>query len=427
MSRDVFDAELGYAISAENGDRQVYILSGTAVPDGTSGKQSEAPIGSLYVRSGTGELYQKIANAGAPADYEINGAGVTLDQLSWRNEKVRFATNDTLTAGTFDITTLTDNDDMVIGDINVGEYAIGDLDGVPALFEITAKPAGNTITIAAAGQAIANNDTFMVQQYLPDVSGQENLAIVHIPTAGSAGIKIADVDWSIATGIVLSGGYAAASGDVTAGDTVEAAIQKLDGVNDAQDSVLGVTQGDTNLGTFTGDIISDNGSVKAGMQELETELVDTRDNVDDLITLSGVAENSTNLGAFTAPADFLLTATETIKSALQKVADYLFGIKVTQTTGVQASTVVDSVAHATYKRVQWIVEVFETATPANREGFVIDALTDGTSVDDSKYAKLKLGGGIGAAAVVAINGANMELSVSATPSCTVNVRRITVI
>lgn len=378
MSRDLFDAEIGYAVSAENGDRLALIISGTSAPDGTSGKQSEAPIGSIYMHSGNGDVYKKIANAGAAADWSALG-DVTIDELNWRNEKVRFATVDTIAAGSVDVLALSDNDDLVYGDVAVGEYIIGDIDGSPALFEVTATPGTPNITVAAAGQAIASNDTFVVQQYLPDPSGQENAAIVHIPVAGSPGIKISDFDWALATGITVSGGYAASSGDPTAGDTVEVVLQKLDGNNDAQDTLLGTSQGDLNLGSFS------------------------------------------------APGSFLLTATETVKSALQKVADYLFGVKVTQTTGVTTTTACDSIPHATYNRVQWLIEVFETGTPANREAFVMDALTDGTNVDDNLYGKLSLGSKISGLTIeAAINGANLELEVTATPSCTVNVRRLTV-
>ena len=74
MARDLLNAELGLGIFAENGDDALSaIISGTAVPDGVSGQQGSAPIGSLYLRSGTGELYQKVANGGAPSDWELNG------------------------------------------------------------------------------------------------------------------------------------------------------------------------------------------------------------------------------------------------------------------------------------------------------------------------------------------------------------------
>lgn len=379
MSRVFFGLEKGVDIYAENGALLSRLLSGTAAPDGL-GDQSSAPIGSLYIRSGTGELYQKIANAGNSSDYQLNGSASAVVG-KWREETVSVVTNDTQGAGTRDVVASPFTDDsgtaLPVGAFIVGEYIISDADGTPALLEITAV-AGDDVTFAAAADPLVAEDTFVCRHYLPDPDGGENRALVNYN--GTVVVKLSDIDWSIATGINLSGSYAAASGNVAPNDTVEAAIAKLDGVNDNQDTLLGTAQG------------------------------------------------ATNLGAFATPGSFLLTATETVKSALQKLADYLFGIKVTQTSGITASTVVDSLAHATYKKVSWHVEVFVTGTPANRESFIIDALTDGTNVDDTKYAKLKLGAVIaGLTSSVAISGANLQLSIASTPSVTVNVRRITVI
>jgi len=55
MARDLFRVEKGLGIEDVNGNGLVEFLSGIAVPDGL-GDQAAAPIGSLYVRSGAGEL-----------------------------------------------------------------------------------------------------------------------------------------------------------------------------------------------------------------------------------------------------------------------------------------------------------------------------------------------------------------------------------
>jgi hypothetical protein len=426
MARNFYGIEKGLDIYAENGSLQVRLLSGSAAPDGL-GDQSSAPIGSLYIRNTTGELYQKVANAGNSADYQLNGASSAVVG-KWRGETVSVVTGATQGAGVRDMVASPFSDDdgtpLPIGTYVVGQYVISGAGGTPVLLEIT-DVTGDDVTFALASNPLVAEDTFVCKNYLPDPNGGENRALVNYN--GSVIVKLSDIDWQIATGINLSGSYAAASGNVAAADTVEAAIAKLDGVNDNQDSLLGTAQGAVNLGTFTGATIPDSSTVKGALQSLETAHEEVDQNVNDLITLSGVAENSVNLGAFAAAGSFLLGATETIKSALQKLADYLFGLKVTQTVGVTTITVVDSLAHATYKKVSWHVEVFVTGTPANRESFIVDALTDGTNVDDTKYAKLKLGANIaGLASSVAINGANLELRIVSTPSVTVNVRRITV-
>ena len=73
-------------------------------------------------------------------------------------------------------------------------------------------------------------------------------------------------------------------------------------------TLTGVSKDSGNLGTFTGSTIADSSTVKAAIQALETSLetkaasavvTEIDGNVDDLITLTGVAENQTGLGTFT--------------------------------------------------------------------------------------------------------------------------------
>ena len=95
-------------------------------------------------------------------------------------------------------------------------------------------------------------------------------------------------------------------------------------------TLTGVAKDSVNFGTFTGSTITDNQTLKAILQLLETA-VETKasttsvtaqglvvteidDNVDDLITLSGVAENTTGLGTFTGST---ISDGSTIKAALQ--------------------------------------------------------------------------------------------------------------
>ena len=88
-------------------------------------------------------------------------------------------------------------------------------------------------------------------------------------------------------------------------------------------TLTGVAKDSANLGTFTGSTIADSSTVKAAIQALETALelkaatsvvteIDT--NVDDLITLSGVAENASGLGTFTGST---ISDASTVKDALQ--------------------------------------------------------------------------------------------------------------
>lgn len=442
MALDLFRVEKGFEITGENESSGLQILKGSSAPGGDAGEQDDAPIGSLYLRS-NGQLYTKTADTNAVSDWEEK-TSANLSNLSWRSELVRAATNDTLTAGNTDPSTWTDNDSGIDDtDFAVGEYVIGDVDGTPALWEITAISSPN-ITLAAAGDPLAANDTFVVQKYLPDTpAGQENAAIVTYD--GTNAIKIADFDWALATGINLSGGYTPGSGNITSADTVESAIQKLDGNNDAQDSVLGTSQGATNLGTFTGTTITDNTSVKGALQELETEVelkadqtvVDEIDqNVDDLITLSGVAENSTDLGSFTGDT---IPDNQTIKQALQALETAYENVapgKEIEATGITTISTVDEIAVDNGDMAEWEVVVIDETTPNKKEFMKVTALHDGTSsadatdVDYSKNTKLKTNGGVSFNLTVDLNGTGasqtMRLRVSAGSAVTVRARMTSV-
>ena len=88
-------------------------------------------------------------------------------------------------------------------------------------------------------------------------------------------------------------------------------------------TLTGVSKDAANLGSFTGSTISDNSTLKAALQLLETSLetkatsavvTEIDGNVDDLISLSGVAENATGLGTFTGST---ISDGANIKDALQ--------------------------------------------------------------------------------------------------------------
>lgn len=90
-------------------------------------------------------------------------------------------------------------------------------------------------------------------------------------------------------------------------------------------TLSGVAANSSNLGTFTGTTIADSETVKGALQDLEdgvelkadsSVVTEIDANVDDLITLSGVAENATDLGTFTGTT---IADSSTVKAALQSL------------------------------------------------------------------------------------------------------------
>ena len=109
-------------------------------------------------------------------------------------------------------------------------------------------------------------------------------------------------------------------------------------VNDVPNEITaltGVALDAVNLGAFSGSTISDNVTIKAALQALETAveaaeessvITEIDGNVNDLITLSGVAENTTNLGTFTGS---IIADNETVKGAIQDLEDQAGNITLT--------------------------------------------------------------------------------------------------
>jgi hypothetical protein len=86
---------------------------------------------------------------------------------------------------------------------------------------------------------------------------------------------------------------------------------------------VGIVDGDTNLGTFAGSTITDGATVKGALEDLEaavesndTDIAELDANQSDLIALSGVAENAQNLGDFDGVT---ISANRNIKQALQEL------------------------------------------------------------------------------------------------------------
>ena len=114
---------------------------------------------------------------------------------------------------------------------------------------------------------------------------------------------------------------AALNDDASAASNLTGLINANETHIDNMATLTGVAKDATNLGTFSGDTIPDNRTVKAALQEVETAFEESDANTDSLISLSGVAENATVFNPDGGDADFTgttLAGTDlTIKSALQ--------------------------------------------------------------------------------------------------------------
>ena len=114
---------------------------------------------------------------------------------------------------------------------------------------------------------------------------------------------------------------AALNDDASAASTLTGLINANETHIDNMATLTGVAKDSVNLGSFSGNTIPDNRTVKAALQEVETAFEEADANTDSLISLSGVAENATVFNPDGGDADFTgttLAGTDlTVKSALQ--------------------------------------------------------------------------------------------------------------
>jgi hypothetical protein len=70
MARNLFKAELGFAIRDTNSDTGTDILQGAGAPPGTSGVTDAAAIGSLWMDRTNGVLYEKKTSTSSATDWK---------------------------------------------------------------------------------------------------------------------------------------------------------------------------------------------------------------------------------------------------------------------------------------------------------------------------------------------------------------------
>lgn len=377
MSQGYFGAGKGYDIHDDDGSLLFRLMYSTSAPVGT-GEQADAPIGSLLARS-NGELYQKVANAGAPADWELNGSSSAVVG-SWR-KPLKALTNDTVTAGVArDLVASPFADDetplLTAADFTVGDFIVADADGTPVLLEVTAVSAPNvTFSTPVSEPALSANDTFLVENYLPDSPGaQEGYAISNYN--GSIMVKIGDIDWDFATGINISSGYTAQNGSISSADSVESAIEKLDGNQQDLTSAVGVAQGDVDMGTYTGTLLNDNESAKQNIQQLETEAEALRSSI-------GGSAGDTDMGTYTGDIISDNVDQRQVNQELETAIEANQPKQFQGTIAQNTPTTVDTVLCDEIQKVRWAIVARDQGTRSALHSYEVTGLHNGHSTSDA--------------------------------------------
>ena len=176
-------------------------------------------------------------------------------------------------------------------------------------------------------------------------------------------------------------------------------------------TLTGVAKDSANLGTFTGSTITDNGTIKAVLQELETALelkaassvvTEIDGNVDDLITLSGVAENAQGLGTFTGST---ISDASTIKDALQDLETAVEGAQAGSAVADRTKTETGDADTTHY--VTFVADDNSTATAETvytDGGITYNPATNLLTIGTGNLTTLQLGG-------VAVTSTAAELNI----------------
>jgi hypothetical protein len=168
-------------------------------------------------------------------------------------------------------------------------------------------------------RAIVAGDTFIVEMdLLAGTDAQETQAIYHIE-AGTpkVALKIGDLDWEAATGISIAAGYTRGAGGATVvtGDSVQAAVEKLDG-----NIELNKTDAATALSTAIATEVSDRNSaissaIATEVSDRNAAILSSQNAQDAKLASVAAAEGASLVGV--NDVDGLYAAT-TVESALKE-------------------------------------------------------------------------------------------------------------
>ncbi len=294
-----------------------------------------------------------------------------------------------------------------------------------AFFEWDGTTWVDTTEVLAAFEAVAVRFDF-----LDTAAGQQDGAAYMMNEGSTEIIKIADFDLETAASIKLNTPYSPASGDVDGTDSIQEAIQKLDGNNDAQDLVLGTLQGATHLGTLSLAVVADDSTVKNAVEALDNAVADNAAYVGRDVSVDDAMPSFSGLAGNEMPIDYVPSKVTdgdnlTLSVAkLDKAISEATGATAHETTtaNVTTATVVSNYPVAGNVGAKFFVFAWDGA--GNRYASEVYVLHNGTTVDFTEYGILMVGTPGLLSLSAAINTGNLELT--ATPEAgtfTVKVQR----
>lgn len=461
MSLSFFRIERGLEL-----DDSVQYLQGTGVP-GAAGDTSLAPVGSVYTDNTDGSLWTKIA-AGvgtnrwqrmASETYVNNAMGATV---SWREPVVvRDNVATTLPTGTptspiiVDGVSITDGQRVLFSALTGGAgkniYVYNQTTGVFAE-DLNQESSGDSTYVSggtSAGRTYVYNGTNWVQSdqtsldeegfirafigkgatgsELPDYSSNN-----FVVDSSSLETAIGRLDQQLGLNVSL-GNY------VSPANTLNANIQALDTalganvlagnhISPANSVNANISALDLQVGPelLVGNHYAANTVLSSAIQALDNQLGPDVVNGSFVLAANTTHQNiqalDSAIGASVTNVGVILS-TNSVNQNIQALGNELSATaQQTSVTNVTSVQTIDSVAAGAAK---WLVRVELAANPADVYATEVYAVSNGSTVDFTRYGTLRLGTNIPGLVVSAdLNAGSIRLRVASTGAVNVEARRV---
>ena len=416
MALDLFRVTQGLNIELDDLSKNASVLVGDGLPGGDASYEDAAPIGSIFLRtdaeSNSLQLYYKHSTANnSSADWKVTASQDYVDAvaqgLSWREPvlvhdattyaDITAAETAANVGDTVDGITITAGSRILFSDLTTGNDNVYIVSGSSGAWTFT-----EDTNAATDGDALlVQQGTYAEQQWVFDGTSWVQFG------SGAAAAELGYIRTFI--------GKTGPGSELPTYSSTEIV---------AQSSNLETAIGALDAAAGTGEITNDGGNYSlsddmswaaAGTLTITSALDELNEGIGDA-TFTSSGTNITN-------GDSANTSINNLNEAIIPLQEQSLEISGTQSATVL--TTMDTIPVAEATQVKWMVQVRATGTPANRRGVEIHAMTDGTSVDHSEYAILKLGSPIaGLDFNVAISGVDIILTVNSTPGVDYVVKRI---
>ena len=428
MSLDLFRVSGGLQI-----DESTQILEGAQSP------VLDAPVGSLYTNTTTGELFTKVAAGAGASTWEVLAKNsYVTSQLSALSTHINALGNAFVYVGTVaggpagspaDLSALTDKNPgdyykVTVGGTftdgtntfvaNVGDGLVFNLSGsVDKIDSTDSVVTGTADFVSVTGTTDTGFVVDVADAFKNRVSTLETNA-----TALEARVTTTEGNVTALTSALATETSARQAAD----ETLQANIDAETSARQAADVTLQANiDAETSARQAADQVLTDELATETSARQAAD--VTLQANIDAETTARQAADETlqANIDAETSArqaADETLQANiDALQSALQPSS------AVVKATAATSAT--DSVPELLAK---WLVYVRETASPANVQAYEVFAASNGMDVDYSRFGILRLGAGVaGASAVVSQTGYTMTLAVTTTAYADITIKRVAVV